>query len=175
MKEESEIRRRRSMRLKDYDYSREGMYFVTVVTHQRTELFGQLDNGQVKLNDFGHLVLLEWEQTAKMRPNIELDQMVIMPNHIHGIIAIIEAKGVCQYAPTKRRSPSQTIGSIIRGFKSTTTSRINKLRNSPGQMVWQRNYYDHIIRNEDDLNEGRRYILNNPFKWHLDKENPANL
>lgn len=83
-----------------------------------------------------------------------------------------------QYAPTTRiefRSPSQTIGAIVRGFKSAVTKCINKLRDSPGDPVWQRNYYEHVIRNDYDLNDIRDYILNNPLKWHLDKENPNKL
>jgi putative transposase len=81
----------------------------------------------------------EWQRTESLRNNVILDQMIVMPNHLHGIIAIIESKGVLQYAPTKWISPSQTIGAIIRDFKAATASKINKLRKSPGQKVWQRN------------------------------------
>jgi len=98
-----------------------------------------------------------------------------MPSHIHGIIAIVEQKGVCQYAPTKWKSPSHTIGAIIRGFKAATTSKINALRGTLGQPVWQRNYYDHVIRSDEDLYNIRKYIIENPLSWEYDQENPANL
>jgi len=95
-----------------------------------------------------------------------------MPNHFHAILFIIR-RGVLQYAPTNKfRSPSQTIGSIVRGFKSAVTKRTNKLRNSPSTPVWQRNYYEHVVRNENELNQIREYIQNNPLKWELDRENP---
>jgi len=100
-----------------------------------------------------------------------------MPNHLHGIIMINSGRGVLQYAPTESpfRSPSQTIGAIIRGFKSATTKKINKYTNTPGKPVWQRNYYDRIIRDEDELNRIREYIIFNPAKWEGDKENPQRL
>jgi REP-associated tyrosine transposase len=175
MKEEANTHHRRSLRLKDYNYSQEGMYFVTLVTYKRIGLFGDINDAQVLLNDYGQIVAREWKQTGILRPNIALDMMIIMPNHIHGIIAIVEQKGVLQYAPTKWKSPSQTIGAIIRGFKAATTSKINSLRKTPGQPVWQRNYYDHVIRNDKDLYNIRKYIIENPLSWDHDQENPANL
>ena len=98
-----------------------------------------------------------------------------MPNHLHGIIRII-CRGVWQYAPTnnKFRSPSQTVGSIVRGFKSTVTKQINLLQNTPGFPVWQRNYFEHVIRNEKSLYQIRQYIINNLLQWQFDNENPVN-
>ena len=175
MKEETNTHHRRSLRLGDYDYSREGMYFVTLVTYKRIELFGQINDAQMLMNDYGQLVAREWKQTSILRPNIELDQVIIMPSHIHGIIAVVEQKGVLQYAPTKWKSPSQTIGAIIRGFKAATTTKINALRETPGQTVRQRNYYDHVIRSDEDLYNIRKYIIENPLSWEYDQENPVNL
>jgi REP element-mobilizing transposase RayT len=101
-----------------------------------------------------------------------------MPNHVHGIVVITcQGRGVLQYAPTDDktpfRSPSQTIGAIVRGFKSLVTKRINTIRDTPGESVWQRNYYEHVIQNDDDLNRIREYIANNLAQWALDEENPA--
>ncbi len=117
----------------------------------------------------------EWLRTAEIRPNVELDAFVIMPNHVHGIVMIIDhGRGVLQYAPTPPRfvSPSQTVGAIIRGFKSATAKRINRVRGTSRRPVWQRNYYEHIIRNDKGLNRIRQYIVDNPRQWHLDCYNP---
>lgn len=169
---------RKSIRLKGYDYSQTGAYFVTICTYNRKCNLGKVINDEVQLNKYGHIVENEWIKTADIRKNVELDRYVIMPNHLHAII-MLNCRGVLQYAPTdtsgKLQSPSQTVGSIIRGFKSTVTKQINQLRNTPGSSVWQRNYYEHIIRNEDGLNRIREYIINNPIQWQFDRENPHNI
>jgi REP element-mobilizing transposase RayT len=144
------------------------------------------------INDFGRIAYDEWLNTFQIRSNVELDKFVVMPNHIHGIM-IINCRGVWPYAPTlglqynrgmgisqchptaEFRSPSQTIGAIVRGYKSAVTKKINTLRNTPKMPFWQRAYYEHVIRNEDDLNQVREYIINNPLKWELDRENPSNI
>jgi len=172
-----ERHRRRSIRLKDYDYAQDGAYFVTVCTDEKRCIFGDIVDGQMRLNSLGCIVRDEWLKTANLRKYVTLDEFIVMPNHMHGII-FIACRGVLQYAPTTRiefRSPAQTIGAIVRGFKSAVTKRINELRGSPGVPIWQRNYYEHVIRNDDDLNEIRYYISDNPLKWHLDKENPNTL
>lgn len=168
---------RRSIRLQHYDYSAAGAYFVTICTHRGKCLFGNVVNGEVKLNQHGIIAENEWIRTATLRKNLILDQYVIMPNHLHGIIIIMQdLKGVLQYAPTKEfRSPEETIGAIIRGLKSATTKQINRIRRTPGIAVWQRNCYEHIIRDEHDLNKIREYITNNPITWELDDENPDNI
>jgi len=175
MKYNSKEQHRRSIRLKDYDYSNAGAYFVTICAHKRRCLFGEMIKGDVKLNQYGRLVEFEWGETAELRDNVALDASVIMPNHVHGIV-FITGRGVLQYAPTKSqfRSPSLTIGAIIRGFKSAATKRINETRHMPGAPVWQRNYYEHIIRDEKKLKKTREYIINNPLQWELDEENPQN-
>ncbi len=174
--------RRRSIRLAGYDYTSEGGYFVTIVTHGRLCLFGEVINGEMHVNDFGRIVHEEWFNTAKLRPNVELleDEFVVMPNHIHGIIWIEDVTGRCSlkdnspvgaYSHTPLRSPSHTIGAIIRGYKGAVTTKKNTIRNSKGSSIWQRNYYDHIICSEKDYENIVNYIDSNPLQWELDKEN----
>jgi len=181
-----ERHRRRSIRLKGYNYSQAGAYFITICTQERECLFGQVIEGVMQLNEYGWIVHDEWVRTADVRPNVELDLFVVMPNHLHIIVVIHShdcGRGVLQYAPTscagttenqtsRLRSPSQTIGAIVRGFKSASTKRINELRKTPGAAVWQRNYFEHIIRDEESLHHIRQYIVENPLRWHLDRENP---
>ncbi|MBI4776817.1 MAG: transposase [Deltaproteobacteria bacterium] len=164
---------RRSIRLSGYDYSRAGLYFVTICAWNRECLFGHVVNGQMVLDDSGRTVMSQWLNTPVLRPNAALDEFIVMPNRVHGIVVILKrGRGVLQYAPTGPRSPSQTIGAVLRGFKSATTKQINESRNTPGGRVWQRNYYEHIIRNDDELNRIREYIVDNPAQWETDRENP---
>ncbi len=171
---------RRSIRLNGYDYSGAGAYFVTICTRDRECLFGDVVNGEVRLNDLGSMVEQEWLQTPGLRPQVELDAYVVMPNHFHAILLIEDSRrGVLQYAPTNNkgalRSPSQTVGAMVRGFKSSATKRINEIRKTPALPVWQRNYYEHIIRDKGDLNKIREYIIHNPTQWAQDEENPVNI
>jgi REP element-mobilizing transposase RayT len=185
-----QIHHRRSIRLQEYDYSQEGAYFVTICIHKKEILLGEIIEGQMVLNEYGELIRTEWLKTAQMRENILLDEFVVMPNHFHCIIVIADkGRGVLQYAPngrsTLQRAPtareqfgkpvSNSIPTIVRLFKSTTTKQINQIRRSPGDAVWQRNYYEHIIRDEDDLIQIQEYIVNNPLKWQFDHENPINI
>ena len=123
------------------------------------------------------IVEKEWLNTMHIRQNIFLDEFVVMPNHLHGIIVITHHVGAYCNTPLQNqfKSPSKTIGAIIRGFKSSTTKQINLVRNIPRAPIWQRNYYDHIIRDEDKLNKIKKYIRNNPLKWSLDRENPRRM
>jgi putative transposase len=168
-----EIHRRRSIRLKDYDYSQAGAYFVTICAWNKDCIFGDVENAEIRMNECGQVVRNEWLHTENIRSNVELDAFIVMPNHVHGILVIVEGgRGVLQYAPSKKcgfSSPSQTLGSIIRGLKSSATKIINQIRNSHGVPVWQRNYYEHIIRNETELNKIREYIINNPLNWKTDE------
>jgi REP element-mobilizing transposase RayT len=160
------VHHRRSIRLEGYDYSQSGAYFVTICAYKRELLF---ENEETK-----RILEREWLNTRDLRQNAVIDEFVVMPNHLHGIIMITQGVGAYCNTPLQNRfkSPSKTVGSIIRGFKSTTTRQINLLRETPGNPIWQRNYYDHIIRNEYELNKIREYLQNNPLKWDLDKENP---
>lgn len=180
---DTERNRRRSIRLPEYDYTLSGAYFVTICTHNRESLFGRVVDGKMLLNEYGKIVCEEWFRTAEVRRNVELleGEFVVMPNHVHGIIWIVDAgNGVGaqrRCAPTPRGiTPNNvapgSLGAIVRAFKSTVTRRINELRNTPGGRVWQRNYYEHIIRTERALNAIRRYIRDNPRRWDLDRYNP---
>ena len=193
---------RRSLRLSGYDYSRAGAYFVTICVQDRMCLFGEIVDGVMRLNEAGTIVRDEWLRTTIIRPNVELDAFVVMPNHLHGIIVLhdnrrgtlqraptIQDDPALHHAPTPQRPPtverfgkptSNSIPTIVRLFKSVTTKRINHLRGTPGRgtsprapTVWQRNYYEHIIRNEHSLNRIRQYITDNPLQWELDRENPV--
>ncbi len=167
---------RRSIRLRNYDYSRAGAYFLTVCVRKRLCLFGDVVAGKMVLNEFGTIVRDEWLKTAEIRENIEMDSFVVMPNHVHGIVLIAGCAGTARRAPTLEQFANPVSGSlptIIRSFKSAATRQINKKRNTPGHPVWQRNYYEHVIRNDDDLEKIREYILTNPYTWDTDIENPA--
>jgi REP element-mobilizing transposase RayT len=187
LKYNQEKHHRRSVRLQGYDYSGPGAYYITICAWNRECIFGEIIDGEMKLNEYGKVVHREWMCTGNIRPNVELDEFVIMPNHIHGILAInyrmnvlrrgMPRRGVLPYTPANvgLRSPSQTIGAIIRGFKSTVTKSINILCNTPGIPVWQRNYFEHVIRNEKELFRIREYIRINPVQWDMDEENPVNI
>jgi REP element-mobilizing transposase RayT len=178
---------RRSLRLKGYDYASPGLYFVTICTHNQLCLFGQVTNGTMVLNKWGKIARDEWRRTASIRDNVALDAFVVMPNHVHGIIQIIDTDnnvvvGAYRDTPLLRnidpdqqpefRSPSKTVGAIVRGYKSAVTTRINKKRNTAGRKVWQRNYHDHIIRDRESLERIRYYIRNNPSQWEKDQHHP---
>ena len=181
MKYDSQKHHRQSIRLHGYDYSQTGGYFLTIVTHDHECLFGDIINGEMVLNDFGKIVQQEWLKTPKIRPEIKLDNFIVMPNHVHGIIMIIDNFGgnrtdLGAYGGTSLRNlKPKSIGSIMAGFKSVVTKCINKHRGTPGVPVWQRNYWEHVIRDEYDLNRIREYIINNPLHWDMDNENPDRL
>ncbi len=173
-----EIHHRRSVRLKAHDYSQPGAYFLTICTWNKECLFGKIVDGEMRVNEYGRVVQDEWSRTAVLRPNIILDAFIVMPNHCHGIVVITgPSKGVLQYAPTTHaaslRSPSQTIGAIVRGFKSAATRRINILRCVSGVPVWQRNYYERVVRDDTEMHRTREYITSNPAGWLEDEENPV--
>ncbi|MCI0527389.1 MAG: hypothetical protein L0Y56_08085 [Nitrospira sp.] len=186
MKYKPDIHHRRSIRLKGYDYAQAGAYFLTICAQNRECLFGDVVDGMMQLSQFGRVVEGEWLRTVTVRPNIKLDVFVIMPNHFHGIIVLtdiiqaVHREGVGatrRVAPTKHPTGpiSGSVGAIVGQFKSITSKRTNEMRNTPGIPVWQRNYYEHIIRNEQDLSQIREYILNNPVKWELDELYPDKL
>ena len=142
------------------------------------------------LNNLGEIARKEWLNTENIRDNVKLDVFVIMPNHVHAIFRITHSDvGANRHSPLQQRhrimdqndkvtssfkSPSKTVGAIVRGYKGAVTTKINRLHQTPGQKVWQRNYYEHIIRNEESLNRIRNYIVKNPEKWDVDLNNPAN-
>ncbi len=181
---------RRSTRLKGYDYAAEGLYFITLCTAQRQGLFGAVVDGHMELNLLGQIVANEWMKTPQIRSDFDLDGWVVMPNHIHGIVVInslnqphdaIAPVGAHRHAP-QDASPKtgiayrrpHSVSSFIAGFKSATTKQINIQRNAARTPVWQRNYYDHIIRSEDSLHHIQTYIQNNPATWQKDQLHPTN-
>jgi REP element-mobilizing transposase RayT len=189
MKLKPEIRRRRSIRLKGYDYSQKGAYFVTICTHNRKCLLGEMLGEKIRLGKAGEIVADEWVKTTKIRHEVDLDTFVVMPNHFHAIVwllcrgADVETENVStvQVTPTKKSNQPvgpqpQSIGALMAGFKSAVTKRINKYQDTPGHPFWQRNYYEHVIRDEEELNRARQYMfMDNPKKWMEDEENPMDL
>ena len=167
--------RRRSLRLKGYDYAQAGLYFVTICAHERECLFGEIADGEMVLNEYGQIVREEWLRSFDLRAEVERDEFVVMPNHFHGIMVLHDGRGTARRAPTVERFGHPVSGSlptVMRAFKSAVTRRINRIRTTPGTPVWQRNYYEHIIRNDDKLQRIREYITNNPAYWTMDIENP---
>ena len=170
------IHNRKSIRLQGYDYGQAGLYFVTMCCHDRICRFGHVENGKMVLNDWGKIAHSEWLKTSELRPNIELGAFVVMPNHVHGIIHIIrrmESRGGELNSPmmysegecnSPLRSPSQTIGAIIRGYKSAVTRQLGLNGN-----LWQRNYYESIIRDETSHQNITDYIIRNPENWMDDQ------
>jgi putative transposase len=181
MKYDPDIHHRRSIRLKNYDYSQQGMYFITLCTKNRDCIFGEINDEEIILNEYGIIVKKCWIEITDHYPFIEIDKFIIMPNHIHGIIIInnIREIRVQNIDPQQERINESkinkyqhiipgSIGSIIRGYKIGVTKWFRQ--NTNIYEVWQRNYYENIIRNEDELTKIRDYIINNPLKWKEDEE-----
>ena len=171
---------RRTTRLQSYDYTRPGAYFVTVCTRNRKCFFGDITGEEMHPNEYGRIVQEQWKKTARIRSSVELDQFVIMPNHLHGIVILKESRcrDTARRVPTPEQFGKPVVGSlstVIRSFKSAATKRINLVRRTPGARVWQPRYYEHVIRNKKDLSSIREYIITNPAKWASDSENPVNI
>jgi len=161
--------KRKSSRLEGYDYASSGMYYVTICTKDNRYLFGEVRKGRVWLSEEGRVVRDCWENIPEHFEHVSIDDFVVMPNHMHGIVVIKNA-GARHASPVRSCSiASGSLGAVIGSFKSAATKRVNDLRGMPGGEVWHRNYYDHIIRNENDLNRIREYIRNNPMNWAHDK------
>ena len=174
MKFDPKIHHRRSIRLKGYDYTQNGAYYITIVTYQRQHLFGEVVNSEMELNELGKIAHDEWFKTAELRPYVELfeDDFVVMPNHAHGIIWIVNNKNIVGDNIEKFGKPvAHSIPTIVRAYKSAVTYAINKLQNQRGAVLWQSNYYEHVIRNEQDYQAKHDYILSNPMNWDEDEEN----
>jgi putative transposase len=174
MKFDSQRHRRRSIRLRGFDYSQPGAYFVTVCTKDRAPILGSVDNWQMHLNEFGSIVRECWCDLPNHYPYVQLDEFVLMPNHIHGILIICPDVGAgSEPAPTPPITQKRHgLPEIIRSLKTFSARRINELRGTPDTAVWQRNYWEHIIRNGKSLDRIRAYISTNAERWHLDRENP---
>jgi putative transposase len=151
-----EIHHRRSIRLQGYDYSQSGAYFVTICTFQRQHLFGAVNNGEMQLNVTGQIVSAIWQKIPQHFPNVEIDEFILMPDHLHGIIVISE-----------QAEQSISLATIIQNFKSISTRKINKITQNSGVSIWQRNYHERIVRNDQELHCLREYILTNPENWKI--------
>ena len=162
MKYNPDIHHRQSIRLKGYNYRNVGAYFITICTWDRGNLFGKVADGIMILNENGTIVENTWFDLPNHNSNIGLDAFIIIPNHAH---AINPVGGGPKPAPTEGIPLSE----IVRQLKTFSAKRINNRRNTQGTPVWQRNYYEHIIRDEDELNKIREYIKNNPANWDTDE------
>jgi REP-associated tyrosine transposase len=172
-----QIHHRRSIRLQDYDYASEGAYFVTTVTQGRVCLLGEIVDGKMCLNRYGEIVQRWWNEIPIHFPNVEIGAFVIMPNHVHGVIFIIDQRTGEVFPPHNEPKPlhKPTLGQIIAYFKYQSTKEMN-LANVTGTIAkfWQRNYFEHIIRNDQELQQKTNYILDNPSRWRSDRENSTN-
>ena len=172
---------RRSIRLSGYDYSQAGAYFVTIVTHDRKCLFGRVKDGEMELNEAGKMVEQVWLEIIRHFDGVNVDTFVVMPNHIHGIIEIIKdnrSSGVGAThespLPTQGNGPKPgSIGVIVGLFKATVSKKYHEMTNTQNTRLWQRNYYEHVIRDDKDYQVIYDYILTNPLNWERDEENQA--
>jgi REP element-mobilizing transposase RayT len=158
---------RRSIRLPAYDYAQAGAYFVTIVCRDRALL--------LEAPRFREVVEETWLWLADQYESVHLDEFVVMPNHLHGIIVIEDkCRGGSRAAPTQtpKRKP---LGQLVGAFKTVSTKRINEIRGTLGVPVWQRNYYERVIRDDEELNRVRQYVVDNPAHWEEDRENPNNV
>ena len=146
-------KRRRSLRLPGYDYSRAGAYFVTLCTQQRQCLFGEVVDSDMRLSTAGGIVQAVWNEVPLHYPGVVCDGFIVMPNHLHGIVWLVARDKVTK---------GHTLGDVVRGFKARVTVAINSLRQVSGHPIWQRNYYERIIRDDDELNRIRLYVAHNP-------------
>jgi putative transposase len=185
---------RRSIRLKGYDYTQPGAYFVTIVAWGRQKIFGQIHDGNMALSPIGQVVMRTWQGLPQHYPNVVLGEFCVMPNHVHGIIQLVEpdwrwggsfataVMGPEQVMNKRGQEPAggetrpyhrrHGLPEIVRAFKSYSARQINCLRRTAGSAVWQRNFYERVVRNEDELRQMIEYILNNPSGWDTDDENP---
>jgi len=164
--------KRKPIRLKNYDYSKAGCYFVTICTNDRKYIFGNIENDEMILNQCGKIVKNIWLEIPKHFQNIELDTYIVMPNHIHGVIIIKNPVGDGPARPVNKSKTTNNLSNIIGSFKSAVTKQINQLNDIP--FKWQRFFYDHIIRTEESLNSIREYVVNNPATWDNDENNVNN-
>lgn len=179
MKPDPERHRRRSVRLSGYDYSQAGAYFVTICTKDRACLLGEIAEGAIHFNDAGTIVEAAYHGLPGRFPSVAIDEFMVMPNHVHGIIVVgaqfiasLDAKPDAIHRITDQgainRAP--TLGDVVRAFKAVSTRQIRMHANP--RFAWQRNYYEHVIRDDTSLDRIRQYIADNPLQWAMDRENP---
>ena len=185
-----QIHHRRSIRLKGYDYAQAGLYFITICCENRICRFGNIENGEMILNEYGKIAHHEWVKLSERFPNFELDAFQIMPNHIHGIIVLNTVGATLAVAQNDEKTqndiiaqndendiragvnPAPTLFDVVGAYKSLVANgclEIYKTRNETRGKLWQRNYYEHIIRDEQSYQKISNYIINNPVNWAEDK------
>ena len=177
-----DVHHRRSIRLRDYSYSQAGAYFITIVTQGRLCLFGDVVDGDMRLNDAGEMVRRVWHEMPDRFPSVEMDEFVVMPNHVHGVL-FIRQSSTSTIPPVGAslvgaRKVGPALGDVVGAYKSLTTLEYGKgVREMDWppfhKRLWQRDYYERIIRSESELRLSGEYIANNPMKWELDRENPS--
>jgi REP element-mobilizing transposase RayT len=169
-------RRPISMRYQDADYSDPGIYFITIRTHNGANIFGTIVKGEMVTNPSGEIVWQVWRVLPKRFPQISIDAAIVMPNHFHGIVIIheeiakIEEEKELAFPIGRRERRKMTLPLIVGYFKMNTAKQINQFRGTAGSPVWQRNYYDRILRDDRDYEELSEYIFSNPQRWGIDKE-----
>lgn len=185
-----QIHHRRSIRLKGYDYAQAGLYFITICCENRICRFGNIENGEMILNEYGKIAHHEWVKLSERFPNFELDAFQIMPNHIHGIIVLNTVGATLAVAQNDEKTqndiiaqndendiragvnPAPTLFDVVGAYKSLVANgclEIYKTRNETMGKLWQRNYYEHIIRDEQSYQKISNYIINNPVNWAEDR------
>ncbi len=161
------MKNRKTMRLKNYNYSQMGCYFVTICTKDRIECFGKICDEKIELNSFGRIAQKVWQAIPEHFENVLPDEFIIMPNHVHGILTIeVGNRHACSLAVKREH---QTLPVVIGSYKSAVTKQINEAM--PDKFYWQRSFFDHVIRSDEELNKVREYIIGNPRQWDKDIEN----
>jgi len=164
--------RRKQLRLRGYDYAFPSVYFVTICSAGKRPVFGSISGESIVLSPAGEIVRSEWIALPERFARLVLDEFVIMPNHLHGVLAFVGHAGGASPGSMGGASPSPTLFDVIGAFKSISTIKVNRLLRRSGVALWQRSYYEHIVRTGEDLRKVQRYILENPLMWSLDPENP---
>ena len=168
---DAQVHCRRSIHLAHYDYRTAGAYFVTLCAADRAGPFGTVSGDQMHLAPLGHLVGECWVWLAGQYPYVELDAWTLMPNHLHGIVVIVSRIANAAAAVPARKP----LGRLIGAFKTVSTRRVNELRSTPGAVLWQRDYFEHVVRSEGEMERIRQYIADNALRWSLDRENPSRV
>ena len=158
-----------------FDYSSPGAYFITIVTANRTALFGEIVDSNVSHSSFGLVAVALWQRLPTLFDFVELDEWVLMPNHLHAVLWITGSAPATEsgLAPRDALLKPHSLGAVVGNFKSVSARRINQMRKTAGGAVWQTNFYERVIRNDREMLAVREYIAGNPAKWAEDTENPT--
>ncbi len=171
---------RRSLRLKEYDYSQAGAYFITLCTQNGASLFGNVVGGEMHHSEAGKMVVSVWNEIRIFYPGLDIDAFVVMPNHLHGILILAVATATGEKKQGAKDCGDLSLGAVVGRFKTLTMKRyVDGVQQSGWPRfhgrLWQRNYYEHVIRDEASLDHIRQYIVENPSRWSFDRENPESV